>query len=112
MSRGPGKAQTELLRIIDQGDDRLDTFRLATMLYHPRATGDVVLSMAEIKATHRALRGLLKDGKIEDFGCNSLGRMQWAKLGSRDRLIEKVTAGGTDADKWLRWKLTKNRPAA
>ena len=51
-----------------------------------------MLSRSQIKATHRALRGLLRRGLIERDGHNSLGRMLWRKLGSRDRAVERIKA--------------------
>lgn len=95
MSKSLGSRQAKLPEIIDQRNDApLDTFQLARMIYHPQAApnDDVVLTKAQATATHRALRGLLKRGLIEDYGYSSLGRTQWRKIGSRDRGIEKAVA--------------------
>lgn len=82
MSRGIGRVQTDILRVLERFDGPLDTSQM--LLHGPNRTG--------IKATQRALRGLLKRGLIESFGRNSFGRMQWRKLGSRARDIANVIA--------------------
>jgi hypothetical protein len=115
MSKGLGSRQTALLQIIGEHDGPLDTFQLARLLYHPQAAPNerVVLANAQIKATHRALRALLKRGQIEEFGCNRRGRMQWRKQGSRDQDTDKAVAeleathasNGFAAARKIEWKL-------
>jgi hypothetical protein len=95
MSRGPGKLQSRLLEILATTEDQpLDTFLLAAGIYKPEPDpqGRILLTTAQIKAVHRALRSLLKAGKIEEFGHNSKGRMQWRRLGARARDTDKALA--------------------
>ena len=91
MSRGIGKVQSELLRILER-EDRLDTFQLAALVYQVKADehGRTILTRSQLTAIRRGLQGLLKRGRIEEFGRNSLGRMQWRRLSSRDRDIAKA----------------------
>jgi hypothetical protein len=87
MSRGPGKVQQEALRIINSAERRLDTFDLAKEIFRaaPDEQGCTLLSQAQIKSAHRALRALLKRKLICAVGCNSQGRMQWrSEKGRRD----------------------------
>jgi hypothetical protein len=60
MSRGPGKVQQEALRIINSAERCLDTFDLAKEIFRaaPDEQGCTLLSQAQIKSAHRALRAL------------------------------------------------------
>jgi hypothetical protein len=91
MSRGLGRIQLKLLAILDE-HPCVDTYVAARLLYRPDASGSVILTAAQVKATHRALRGLLACDRVEAFGRNSHGRMQWRKRGSRQADIDRAVA--------------------
>jgi hypothetical protein len=94
MSKGLGKIQIEMQRIIEASDKPLSTFELAAMLYRP--AGD--LTPAQIKATGRAVRGLVKRGKVQKEGHGSDGRARWAKAGY-ENLALKVILEQIERDK-------------
>jgi hypothetical protein len=68
MSRGLGRVQVGLLAIIERAEKPLNTYQLARMFYQPKVEGKCVLTMAQAKATYRALCSLEKRGKIESYG--------------------------------------------
>jgi hypothetical protein len=110
MSKGLSHMQSKILAILTE-NARIDTHQTAQLLYH----GSVISipTRSQLKATHRALSSLLKRKLIEEFGRNSLGRMQWRKLGSRDADVERAVAeleaiqarDGFGAARKQQWKL-------
>jgi len=69
MSRGLGRVQVGLLAIIEQHEKPLNTYRLARMFYQPNVEGSV-LTMAQVKATYRALCSLEKRGNARRIAAN------------------------------------------
>jgi hypothetical protein len=102
MSKGLGRLQVEMLRIIEADGKPLSTFELAAMLYHPAGE----LTPSQIKATGRAVRGLVKRGNVQKEGHGRDGRARWAKAGYENPVVkafkEKMRANTELANKRLR----------
>jgi hypothetical protein len=83
MSRGLGKLQRDLLEILEESDQEINTITLAAIAYRiqPDETGFRGINDAQHAAVRRALRGLHKRGLVVELGrrhrCN---RCHWASL--------------------------------
>jgi hypothetical protein len=80
MSRGPGKLQVELLRLLEASPLTMDTFELAAAAYavEPDEEHRRIISNAQISAAQRGLAGLAKAGKAVSLGRGHNGRGRWA----------------------------------
>src|SRR5918995_5306449 len=81
MSRGHGRLQQDLLRLLDENPRALDTFTLAASVYgcSPNADGRMLVNDAQLVAVRRAMAGLVKQGKAFDLGRHwHAGRRHWA----------------------------------
>jgi hypothetical protein len=83
MSRGLGKLQRELLKILEESAEEINTITLAAEVYRvqPDADGFRGVNDAQHAAVRRALCGLRRQGLVVELGrryrCN---RCHWASL--------------------------------
>jgi hypothetical protein len=83
MSRGIGKLQRDLLKILEKNTEEIDTFSLTVFVYdiQPDADGFYSISNAQHTAVRRALSNLRKRGLVVEMGrryqCN---RCHWATV--------------------------------
>jgi hypothetical protein len=89
MSRGRGAVQRRLLASLNAEERPFETFELAACAFdvQPDNQGDIFVTDAELVSTRRALRKLVREGAIYDYGRHYPdGRQRWAseRLGLRD----------------------------
>src|SRR5215216_3723479 len=94
MSRGLGKIQHRLIKILRAHPGHLDTFELTARVYElsPDERGHVVLSHVQVGAVRRALRALVNKGIIATVGRHWRGgRQHWANPEAAARYHERVS---------------------
>ena len=89
MSRGPGRVQLALLRVLDDAGRRpLTTHELVALALGlaPKPGGLVVPSNAEMTTVRRALGTLRRAGQVFDCGRRRSGRRAWASRAGAEQL--------------------------
>jgi hypothetical protein len=80
MSRGPGRIQSRLLRLLEETAGVIDTFSAAATVYdcRPDADGTTTIPESQLVAVRRALASLAKQGKVYAGHRGRDGRRLWA----------------------------------